>query len=239
MVEKNAGGQGDTDTAKGDQKVDDKSKGGAADEKGGAADKGAGDKAGDKVDDKAGDKSGDKAGEKGDDTQKDKGSKADDSGQSKAPDKYELAIPDGAADYLDDADLKTIEKQARAAGWTNAEAQERIDQYADGLAAQSADFRKLTEADPIYGGDHLQETQRLARLALDRVRPADTPQGQELRRILAKTGYGNHLAVVSLLADLGKLMAEDQPGAQGSASRSKGSAANDPAAQAEKLYGKT
>jgi hypothetical protein len=129
----------------------------------------------------------------------------------KAPDTYALTVPDGAQTYLDDEDLKTLEATARANNWTNEQAQAVLEQHADTLAAQSAAFRAVTEKDPTYGGDHLIETQRLATLALDRVRPADTDQGQALRRLLAKSGYGNKLEVVSFLADLGKLMAEDQP----------------------------
>jgi len=130
---------------------------------------------------------------------------------SKAPEKYELAIPDGADQWLDDADLKNFEKSARAKGLTNEQAQAHIDEYADSLATQSAAFREETSKHPKYGGDNLAETQRLATLALDRVRPANTAEGKAIRQLLARTGYGNNVHIVGLLADLGKMMAEDSP----------------------------
>jgi hypothetical protein len=144
-----------------------------------------------------------------------------------APEKYTLAIPEGAEAWFDDTDLKQIEKLARKGGLTNEEAQDFVDDTADSLAEQSAAFRAITAADPDYGGDHLTETTRLARLALDAVRPAGTPHGDALRRILAKTGFGNNLEVVSFLADLGKLMAEDRPGGSGGGG---GGGKRDPAA---------
>jgi hypothetical protein len=131
--------------------------------------------------------------------------------ESKAPEKYELAIPDGAEQWLDDADLKNFEKTARAKGLTNEQAQAHIDEYADSLATQSAAFREETSKHPKYGGDNLAETQRLATLALDRVRPANTAEGKAIRQLLARTGYGNNVHIVGLLADLGKMMAEDSP----------------------------
>lgn len=177
-----------------------------------AGDKPAGDKpAGDKPGGEGGDKpAGDKpAGEKPGD--KPAGDKPADA----APDKYELKLPDGAKDWLDKTDLTTIETIARANNWTNDQAQAALEQHADALAQQSAAFRTATEADPTYGGDNLEATQKLAKAALDRIRPAGTPRGDAFRKLLVKSGYGNNLEVVSMLADLGKLMAEDQPGAGG------------------------
>lgn len=135
----------------------------------------------------------------------------------KPPEKYALTLPDGADTWLDQADVTHIAALAKTNGWTNEQAQTALEQHVDALATQSQAFRTATEADPIYGGDHLEQTQTLARRALDRVRPAGTPRGDALRSLLTKSGYGNHLEVVSLLADLGKLMAEDQPAGGGSA----------------------
>lgn len=179
-------------------------------------DAGKGGKAGEKADEQK--KADDKAGDGGKKGSEGKGGKEGE--QPKAPDKYELEMPSDAGDYLDESDLKTVEGVARAKGWTNEQAQASLDEYADGLAKQSAGFRAETEKDPTYGGDNLAETQRLARLALDKVRPANTEEGKGLRRLLAKSGYGNNLRIVSFLADLGKLMAEDSPG--GSSSGGKG-----------------
>jgi hypothetical protein len=149
----------------------------------------------------------------------DKGSKktpeSDDAGKGDktgAPEKYELTVPEGAEAYLDADDLKHIETVARAKGWTNEVAQEAIEEHADALAAQSAAFRSQTEKDSTYGGEHLAETQRLVATVLDKFAPDDDPLGKALRRDLARSGYGNKLSVVSMLARIGKAMSEDQPG---------------------------
>mgnify|MGYP001575058407 CR=1 FL=1 len=135
-----------------------------------------------------------------------------------APETYALTVPEGAEDYLDADDVTQIETLARAKQWTNEEAQAAIEEHADHLAAQSAAFRATTEADTTYGGAHLVETQRLAARVMDRFAPASDPLGADLRRDLAKSGYGNKLSIVAFLAKIGKTMAEDAPdrGAQGS-----------------------
>jgi hypothetical protein len=125
------------------------------------------------------------------------------------PEKYELKVPEGG--HIDGTDLVLVEKIARTQGLSNADAQALLDDHADALAAQSARFLADTTADSMYGGAKLEQTQKLARAALDRLRPKGTPQGDALRTLLDKSGYGNHLAVISLLADIGKAMAEDSP----------------------------
>jgi hypothetical protein len=143
-------------------------------------------------------------------------------GTTQAPDKYELQLPEGSEAWLEAADLKEIETVAKAEGWTNEQAQDRLDQHATMMVARSAAFRVATEADPIYGGEHLAETERHATLALDRLRPAGTPQGDALRKLLVKTGFGNNIEVVSFLSDIGKRMAEDVPIGGGGGGRDKG-----------------
>jgi hypothetical protein len=147
---------------------------------------------------------------------------------AKAPEKYELTIPEGG--YVDESDLAALETVARAEGWTNEQAQARLTSYAALGKAQGDRFLADTTADPVYGGANLAETQRLARAALEKVRPAGTPRGDALRRILDKSGYGNHIEIVSLWADLGKLMAEDAP-------TSTGASGSGPTDHAAKLYG--
>ena len=127
--------------------------------------------------------------------------------ESKAPEKYTLTIPQGAR--LTSDDLTTIEAEARAADLSQEDAQAYVADVAAKVEAQSTAFRQVTEADPVYGGAHLDETTKHATRALDKLRPAGTPRGDALRALLHRSGYGNHLEVVSLLADLGKLMAED------------------------------
>lgn len=130
----------------------------------------------------------------------------------KAPDKYELKVDEDAAVFIDADDLKLIEKLARDKGLSNDQAQSIVTDRTAALAAQSEAFRVVTEADPTYGGDKLEDTMKFSKIALDKLRPAGTPQGDAFRKILVKTGYGNNLAIVSLLADLGRSMAEDMPG---------------------------
>jgi hypothetical protein len=120
-------------------------------------------------------------------------------------------VPPESETWLDATDIATLEGQAKTLGWSNEQAQRALEQTARQRAAESRTFRDQIEADPDYGGDHLAETQKHANLALDRLRPAGTPAGDAIRHLLTKTGYGNHPQVVTLLADLGKLMAEDEP----------------------------
>jgi hypothetical protein len=127
----------------------------------------------------------------------------------KAPAKYALELPEGGR--LDAADVAAVEKLARENDWTNDKAQAELLERSTLLEAAASQFLAETTADPVYGGDHLAETQRLANLALDRVQPKGTPAGDRTRAALKKTGLGNHLVFVSLMADVGKLMAEDSP----------------------------
>lgn len=150
---------------------------------------------------------------------------------SKVPEKYELKVPEGST-RLDVADLAGVETMARAKGWSNEEAQQAITEHVAALDAQSTRFLETTTADRQYGGDKLPETQKLAKTALDKLRPAGTPRGDALRSLLERSGYGNHIEVVSLLADLGRLMAEDRPGLQTSGGDST------PMDPADRFYGK-
>lgn len=161
----------------------------------------------------------------------DKGGKDGEAGaKPKAPEKYELTLPEGGR--LTASDLKQIEAVARAEGWTNEETQARLVAHSEALEAQSAAFLAETEADATYGGEKLEETQKLARTVLERVRPAGTPRGDALRGLLNRSGYGNNIEVISFLADLGKMMREDGHESGPSGGSSKKSAE-------EVLYGKT
>jgi len=125
----------------------------------------------------------------------------------KAPEKYTLTLPEGGR--FDTEDLKAFESVARAQDLTNEAAQQMLAEHAAAIDAQTAHFLEQTKADTTYGGEKLADTQRLAKLVLDKVRPVGTPHGDALRAMFEKTGYGNHLEVISFLADLGKLMDED------------------------------
>lgn len=134
----------------------------------------------------------------------------------KAPDSYTLTASDEAKAALGDAmtflteDVTAI---AKANGWTAEEAQtefdNRLELAADRLEAQRSAWRKQVEADPDYGGDHLEETTKLARKAVDALRPKGHPRRAAFLQLLNGGGIGNHIEVVSALADLGRLMGED------------------------------
>lgn len=123
------------------------------------------------------------------------------------PAKYELKLPDSP--HVDETELKQVESLAKANGWSNADAQAALDEHAAAIKAQATTFLETTKADGELGGDHYVETERLVRLAMDKLHPEGTKHGDEFRKLLSKTGYGNHPAVVRHLRALGSLMAED------------------------------
>jgi len=127
----------------------------------------------------------------------------------KVPDKYALTVPDGGR--IDPEDLARIEQTARAAQWTNEEAQAVIEQLHTDLDTQAAAFLAATQADKDYGGAKLAESKARAKFALDTLRPVGHPRRDAFLRLLNKSGAGNHVEVVALLADLGTLMREDTP----------------------------
>jgi hypothetical protein len=148
------------------------------------------------------------------------------------PEKYAFVVPEGAKLFIDDTDLAKLDALARASGLDNTAANEVLAKQAQAYIDQSAQFRLETEADDTYGGAKLQETERLATAAMTKFAPAGTPLGDQLRRDLVKTGFGNKLSVVSFLARIGKAMAEDQPGGSGGTDAQTRDAA-------QILYGKT
>lgn len=130
--------------------------------------------------------------------------------QKVVPEKYDLKLPEGdLAVYADQSTLDSVAAIAKAEGWSNEEAQQRVQEYAEAYKAQADSFLVTLKADPDYGGEKLEQTQKLARAVLEKVRPANTPRGKALRRILDQSGYGNHIEIVSFLADLGKMTGED------------------------------
>lgn len=130
-------------------------------------------------------------------------------GTGGAPEKYALTLPkDGAVDAID---VAAVEKYAREGNLSNADAQALLDQQNTMLIEQSDAFAAQLTADPTYGGDKLPETQRLAKIAIDAVRPEGHPRRAAFQRILDKSGAGNHIEIASFFADLGKKLAEDKP----------------------------
>lgn len=129
----------------------------------------------------------------------------------KPPEKYALTIPDGAKAFVDAKDLEEVAAIAKEYAWTNEEAQAYLELQAGAIGTKLTAFRADTEADPTYGGEKLEESQQFVKRVLDRVRPEGHPRAESFRRLLNKTGIGNHLEMFSFLADIGKLMREDQP----------------------------
>lgn len=128
-----------------------------------------------------------------------------------APEKYALTIPEDAALYLDEADVATFEAAGRKYGWTNDEAQAAMVDHAASVADIARRFHAETAADPTYGGKQLVETQRLAKAAIDLIRPTGHARRDGFLRFLRKAGAENNLEVVSFLADLGRRAGEDTP----------------------------
>lgn len=139
-----------------------------------------------------------------------------DSGQPKAPDKYELTVTDEAKTALGSqvADIQAdVEADAKANEWTNEEAQAELDarltKGADRLTALRDRWLTETKADTTYGGAKLEETQTLARRAVNAIRPPGHARRDSFLQLLNGSGIGNNLEVVSVLADFGRLMGED------------------------------
>ena len=145
-------------------------------------------------------------------TSSEKGGKAgEEPPQPKAPDKYELKTPDALKGYADPSTLAEVEAFARANNLPNEDAQQILEDTLTVVARKAASYETATKADPTYGGEHFGETQRLAKKVIDRVRPEGHARRDSFLSFLGREGAGNHLEVVSFLADLGKLMSEDAP----------------------------
>jgi len=133
----------------------------------------------------------------------------------KAPEKYDLKVPTGDEVYVDEGVLKRIETVARASGWSNEDAQAYLDENLVFLKAQIQEDFTVTKADPDYGGEKLAEVERLVVHAIDKVRPLGHGRRESFLRYLNRAGALKNINVVSYLADVGKLMAEDRPAAGG------------------------
>ena len=138
------------------------------------------------------------------------GQQGRETGTPQAPAKYELTMPDGG--QVDDSDVKRLETIARKNNWTNEEAQAALDEFNLQLATQSDTYLATTKADADYGGEKLADTQRLANLGINAIRPEGHARRDAFMRLLQRAGIGNHIEVISFLADLGKRVGEDRPG---------------------------
>lgn len=135
------------------------------------------------------------------------------------PEKYALVIPDDGKTYVDEFTVSSIEKLARESGWSNEDAQNALNEQVLSLKAADAHFLSQLKADPDYGGEKLAETQKLAKSAIDLIRPEGHPRREAFLRTINRVAGGNNPEFVSFLADLGKRAAEDSTGASSGASR--------------------
>lgn len=172
----------------------------------------------------------DKAGAAGDGKEPE-GKDAPPAGEAKAPEKYELSVPKGAETLLNAEELEVFATRARSKNLTNEQAQAALEEQVDELVGLLGRLRAQTEADPTYGGEHLKENMALVRRAITRVRPAGHPRAAAFERLLTTYGVGNHVEMFAFLADIGKLMAEDNPAAPGQ------DGAGAPKTLAQKFYG--
>ncbi len=140
---------------------------------------------------------------------KDTSGKADE--KPAAPEKYTLTVPEDGTAYVDDAVKGQIEAMARSAGWSNDEANAALSEHIETMRALSTTYLAETTADKQYGGEHLDETKKLARLAISKLRPEGHPYRERFVGFLNRFAGENNLNVVAFLADVGRLFAEDQP----------------------------
>jgi hypothetical protein len=125
------------------------------------------------------------------------------------PPTYALTLPAGTV--LDESDVAAITTMATAGNWTQEQAQAALNQTHEAHNAQRARYRAELDAHPIVGGTNLPQATADAQRALEWALPADTPDGQAMRRYLNKEGIGDHPLVVLLLSRFGKGMGEDRP----------------------------
>lgn len=152
--------------------------------------------------------------------------------ETKAPENYELTVPEGGR--ITPSVLARVTEVAKANGWSNEEAQAELNEIdtmtAAAIKEQSEAFLAATKADPDLGGDKFDSTLKLVTLAMDRLAPKGSKDGDAFRKLLDETGFGNHPEVVRMWAKLGKQMQEDRPGSDSGGGVTEVSAA-------EKLYG--
>lgn len=125
------------------------------------------------------------------------------------PDTYAFTLPEGG--LLEQSDLAHFAELAKAAKWTQEEAQAALTAHVGAITAQAAQFLTDLTAHPEIGGDKLAAAQQRANAVLDKFLPASSPEGALLRSGLNKSGYGNYAPMVLLLNRIGAAMGEDRP----------------------------
>jgi hypothetical protein len=132
------------------------------------------------------------------------------------PDKYELKLADKSP--LDASDVDKLSTYAKAHKLTQEQAAALLkhqEETAGGVitrqdAARQAEreaWLTAVKEDKDLGGDHLTETLKHTKLAMDRF----APEGHPFRAYLDTTGHGNHPEFLRVFSAIGKAMAEDKP----------------------------
>jgi hypothetical protein len=125
------------------------------------------------------------------------------------PESYALSLSQGSV--LDQADVADVVALAKQQQFTQEEAQAALAAYEQQLLEQGTKFRTELEADAELGGAHLATTQRDVKRALDTLVPETTAEGKAVRAFLHKSGLGNQVHLLRVLARAGKAMGEDRP----------------------------
>lgn len=124
-----------------------------------------------------------------------------------------LKLPQGS--LLSGEELAVVKKEAKENGLSLDEAQGIIEVKNDAVKAFQArqvetlkvarqEWKESWLKDPEYGGDKAAESTELAKRAWDKL--ADN----ELKTLADQTGWGDHPAVLRMLARAGRLFSEDQ-----------------------------
>lgn len=122
-----------------------------------------------------------------------------------------LTLPTNAGAFVDEGDLREIEALAKREGWSQEDAQAHLAEQVTARQGATAAMMERAKAHTEIGGANLEAAQTNARAFMDHFLPANTPDGEELRRGLTKLGLANYPPLVVLFARAGKAMAEDSP----------------------------
>ena len=126
------------------------------------------------------------------------------------PAEYQLRLPEQTP--LDQTDVAFVAAMAKDKGWSQEAAQAALTEMHTQLHQQRETLRAELVADPEVGGTKLEQAQQLALRVLDRFLPDREVLGQRFRRDINRSGHGNYLPLVTLLARIGQAMSEDRPG---------------------------
>jgi hypothetical protein len=128
-----------------------------------------------------------------------------------APEKYEFKAPEGQ--QYDPQMLGTFSEVAKELNLPQDKAQGTLDKLSTALAVRQQEQIKAmheswieeTKTDKEFGGDKLTENLAMAKKAMTQF----DPEGEALE-LLNKTGLGNNLKILRVLARAGKAISEDK-----------------------------